>query len=142
MNAYIFSVINKSARQSYMKWKGRSKLVKISDYSICEEITPYIDFICTEKNIAILDLLSKSRKRELVECRYWVFYFYTKTCRDNNIAPLTLEMIGNSLKKDHATVLHGFKTVDNYLEYNDKVFKETVDEINTELRAIFTTKAF
>lgn len=120
MNAYIFPVINKSARQSYMKWKGRSKLVKILDYSICEEITPYIDFICTQKKISILDLLSKSRKRELVEYRYWVFYFYTKTCQDNKIEPLTLETIGNSLKRDHATVLHGIKTMDNILTWDFK----------------------
>ena len=120
MNAYIFPVINKAARINYMKWRGRSKLVKISDYSICEEITPYIDFICTEKNISILDLLSKSRKRELVECRYWVFYFYTKTCRDNNIEPLTLEMIGSSIKRDHATVLHGIRTMENLLTWDLK----------------------
>ena len=78
-----------------------------------------------------------SRNRDLVFKRQLLMWYL------RNNTNLNLKRIGLICgKKDHATVLHGVKTVDNYLEYNDKVFKETVDEINTELRAIFTTKAF
>jgi chromosomal replication initiation ATPase DnaA len=101
-----------------MKWKGRSKLVKISDYNIHEEILPFVDFICEKKDISIFNLLSKSRKREIVECRYWVFYFYTKYCIDNKKEPLTLEMIGSSIKKDHSTVLYGISVIQNLLDTN------------------------
>ena len=60
-----------------------------------------------------------------------------------NNTNLSLSRIGQICgKKDHATVLHGCKTVENYLEYKDKYFMSTVDEINSELRAIFTNKAF
>jgi chromosomal replication initiation ATPase DnaA len=78
-----------------------------------------------------------NRKKELVFKRQLICWYLKKNTK------LTLQEIGDICgKKDHTTVLHGVKTVDNYLEYNDKVFKETVYEINTELRAIFTTKAF
>lgn len=78
-----------------------------------------------------------SRNRELVFKRQLLMYYL------RNNTNLSLSRIGQICgKKDHATVLHGVRTVENYLEYNDKVFKETVDEINTELRAIFTIKAF
>ena len=78
-----------------------------------------------------------SRDRSLVFKRQLLMWYL------RNNTNLNLKKIGLICgKKDHATVLHGVKTVDNYLEYKDKYFKEVTDEINTELRAIFTIKAF
>lgn len=78
-----------------------------------------------------------SRNRELVFKRQLLMWYL------RNNTNLSLSRIGQICgNKDHATVLHGCKTVENYLEYKDKYFKEVTEEINTELRAIFTTKAF
>jgi chromosomal replication initiation ATPase DnaA len=78
-----------------------------------------------------------SRDRSLVFKRQLLMWYL------RNNTNLNLKRIGLICgKKDHATVLHGVKTVDNYLEYKDKYFKEVTNEINTELRAIFTIKAF
>lgn len=78
-----------------------------------------------------------SRNRELVFKRQLLMWYLRKNTN------LSLSRIGQICgKKDHATTLHAFRTIENYLEYNDKVFKEVTDEINTELRAIFTVKAF
>lgn len=83
------------------------------------------------------NLLFNSRKKELVFKRQIIMWYL----RINT--SLSLSEIGKMLGgKDHATVLHGYKVVKNYLEYKDKYFKEVVDEINQELRAIFTIKAF
>lgn len=77
------------------------------------------------------------RNRDLVFKRQLLMWYLRKNTN------LSLSRIGQICgKKDHATTLHAFRTVNNYLEYNDKVFMATVDEINTELRAIFTIKAF
>ena len=78
-----------------------------------------------------------SRNRELVFKRQLLMWYLRKNTN------LSLSRIGQICgKKDHATTLHAFRTIENYLEYKDKYFKEVTDEINQELRAIFTVKAF
>lgn len=52
-----------------------------------------------------LDLATKSRERDYVYAR--AIYFYL--CRE--YTPLTTKKIGESLGKDHATVLHAIKNV-------------------------------
>lgn len=73
------------------------------------------------------DIQIKTRKREILQARQIAMYFskiLTKDC---------LSLIGFFLgKKDHATVLHSCKTVNNLIE-TDKQFKIDVDEIEKRL---------
>jgi chromosomal replication initiator protein len=73
--------------------------------------------------IDLTALQSKTRKREIVQARQLAMYFskkYTKT---------SLASIGSQIgKRDHATVLHACKTVDN-LFATDKMFKKYVDDL-------------
>ncbi|MHA7941454.1 chromosomal replication initiator protein DnaA [Formosa sp. 3Alg 14/1] len=72
-------------------------------------------------------LQSKTRKRHIVQARQLAMFFakkYTKA---------SLASIGSQIgKRDHATVLHACKTVDN-LSTTDKQFKKYVEDITKKL---------
>ena len=72
-------------------------------------------------------LQSKTRKRHVVQARQLAMFFakrYTKA---------SLANIGSQIgDRDHATVLHACKTVDNLVS-TDKQFKKFVDDINKKL---------
>ncbi|MFC5196018.1 MULTISPECIES: chromosomal replication initiator protein DnaA [Bizionia] len=72
-------------------------------------------------------LQSKTRKRHIVQARQLAMFFakkYTKA---------SLASIGSQIgKRDHATVLHACKTVDN-LSSTDKQFKKYVDDLTKKL---------
>ena len=72
-------------------------------------------------------LQSKTRKRHVVQARQLAMFFakkYTKA---------SLANIGSQIgDRDHATVLHACKTIDN-LVTTDKQFKKFVDDINKKL---------
>lgn len=72
-------------------------------------------------------LCSKSRKRHIVQARQLAMFFAKKYTKSS------LANIGSQIgDRDHATVLHACKTVDNLLE-TDKEFKAFHDEINKKL---------
>ncbi len=72
-------------------------------------------------------LQSKTRKRHIVQARQLAMFFakkFTKT---------SLASIGTQIgKRDHATVLHACKTVDN-LAATDKQFRKYVEDISKKL---------
>jgi len=72
-------------------------------------------------------LCSKSRKRHIVQARQLAMFFAKKYTKSS------LANIGSQIgDRDHATVLHACKTVDNLLE-TDKEFKVYYEEINKQL---------
>ena len=58
--------------------------------------------------------ITKSRLRKVVNARQ-IFCYLQKKHNSNNF---TLTRIGSLIEKDHATVLHGIKTINNLLEYD------------------------
>jgi hypothetical protein len=56
-----------------------------------------------------------SRKRNFVEVRA----LYYRLLRDN--LGMTLQAIANTVKKDHATVLHSLNNIDNWMKYSDEL---------------------
>lgn len=102
------------------------KLVKNTQQDIS------IDFIkktvCDYFNIAPEQLKSKTRKREIVQSRQVAMYFakiYTK----NSLASIGSQIGG----KDHATVLHACKTVNNLME-TDKRFKRYIVDLEKRFK--------
>ena len=90
-----------------------------------------IDFIqkviCDYFDIPIETMKSKTRKREIVQCRQLAMYF-SKQMTKNSLA-----MIGKHCgNKDHATVLHACKTVNNLAD-TDKRFKGYLLDIEKKL---------
>ncbi|MFD0989006.1 chromosomal replication initiator protein DnaA [Mariniflexile jejuense] len=72
-------------------------------------------------------LQSKTRKRHIVQARQLAMFFAKKFTK------ASLASIGSQIgKRDHATVLHACKTVDN-LTSTDKQFRKYVDDISKKL---------
>ena len=70
---------------------------------------------------------SKTRKREIVQARQLAMYFSKKLTK-SSLANIGLHCGG----KDHATVLHACKTVNNLME-TDKQFKKYVADLDGKL---------
>ncbi|MFD0962800.1 chromosomal replication initiator protein DnaA [Pseudofulvibacter geojedonensis] len=72
-------------------------------------------------------LQSKTRKRHIVQARQLAMFFAKKFTK------ASLASIGSQIgKRDHATVLHACKTVDN-LAHTDKQFKKYVEDLQKKL---------
>lgn len=79
-------------------------------------------------NIPVETINSKTRKREIVQARQLAMYFAKKHTK-SSLAHIGLHC-GD---KDHATVLHACRTVNNLLE-TDKQFKVYVDDIEKKIK--------
>ena len=83
---------------------------------------------CDYFNMPVDSLQAKTRKREVVQARQLAMYF------SKSMTKASLASIGSQIgSKDHATVLHACKTVNN-LKETDKSFKLCVDEIEKKLK--------
>jgi chromosomal replication initiator protein len=88
----------------------------------------YIQKVVSEYfQMDVLTLQSKTRKRHIVQARQLAMYFAKKFTK------ASLANIGSQIgKRDHATVLHACKTVDN-LSFTDKQFRKYVEDLNQKL---------
>ena len=88
----------------------------------------YIQKVVSEYFQVDLEILqSKTRKRHIVQARQLAMFFAKKMTKSS------LAIIGSQIgDRDHATVLHACKTVDN-LVATDKQFKKYVDDIQKKL---------
>ena len=84
--------------------------------------------VCDYFNLPVEVINSKTRKREIVQARQLAMYFSKKHTK-NSLATIGL-YCGN---KDHATVLHAVRTINNLME-TDKQFRTYVDDIDRKLK--------
>jgi len=78
-------------------------------------------------DLDVATLQSKTRKRHIVQARQLAMYFAKRMTK------ASLANIGAQIgKRDHATVLHACKTVDNLTE-TDKNFRKYVDDLRKKL---------
>ena len=84
--------------------------------------------VCDYFDIQIDLLNSKTRKREIVQARQLSMYFAKKMTKAS-LASIGMHC-GN---KDHATVLHACRTVNNLVE-TDKQFKNYVEDLEKKLK--------
>jgi len=84
--------------------------------------------VCNYFNIPVEHIQSKTRKREIVQARQVAMFF------SKSLTKASLATIGSQIgRKDHATVLHACKTVNNLIE-TDKRFRIQIDEIEKKLK--------
>lgn len=84
--------------------------------------------VCDHLGVAIEEINSKTRKREIVQARQLAMYFSKKHTR-SSLANIGLQC-GN---KDHATVLHACKVINNLTDTN-KAFKLTVEDLDKKIK--------
>ncbi|RLD62742.1 MAG: chromosomal replication initiator protein DnaA [Bacteroidetes bacterium] len=119
------STLNKKEITLELTKRMINKLVKNSK----REIT--IDFIektvCDYFNMPVSLINSKTRKREIVQARQIAMYF-AKSLTKQSLSTIGAKIGG----KDHATVLHACKTVNNLID-TDKRFKVYINELEKKL---------
>ena len=84
--------------------------------------------VCEYFNITREDLVSKSRKRQIVQARQIAMFLSRNLISNCSLATIGQEIGG----KDHATVLHACTTVSDLMA-TDKVFKKYVTDIEAML---------
>lgn len=90
-----------------------------------------IDFIqkvvCDYFDMQVETLKSKTRKREVVQARQ-IAMFFSKKLTKSSLATIGMHCGG----KDHATVLHACRTVNNLAD-TDKSFKRYIEDLDKKL---------
>ncbi len=119
------SMLNKREITLDLTAKLINKLVKNSRRELSIEYISKV--VCDYFNMPVESLQAKTRKREIVQARQITMYF-SKTLTKYSLASIGAQ-IGN---KDHATVLHACKTVNN-LKDTDKNFRQYVEDIEKKL---------
>lgn len=86
------------------------------------------DVVCEYFNITRETLLSKSRKRNIVQARQIAMYMSRNLIGGCSLSTIGMELGG----KDHATVLHACNTVSDLMS-TDKMFRQYVSDIEKML---------
>jgi len=76
-----------------------------------------------------LDITRKTRKRPYVEARA----YYYRLMRE--YTPLSLEQIGKEVHRDHASVLHGMKSLYNWMQH-DRRIRNNYKTLSSQLKAL------
>jgi len=119
------SSLNKKAINLELAKKMIDKFVKNTSREISID---YIQKIVSDYfGLPLEAIHSKTRKREIVQARQLAMYFSKKMTKAS-LATIGLHC-GN---KDHATVLHACRTVNNLIE-TDKQFRNYVEEIDKKI---------
>ncbi len=120
------STLNKKEITLELARQMIDRLVKNSKKEISVD---YIQKVVCDYFSLSPDLLqSKTRKREIVQARQIAMYF-SKAMTKSSLASIGA-LIGG---KDHATVLHACKTVNNLMD-TDKRFKSQIESIEKKLK--------
>lgn len=81
--------------------------------------------VCEYFNITREDIISKSRKRQIVQARQIAMYLSRSLVSNCSLSSIGAQLGG----KDHATVLHACTTVSDLMS-NDRQFRQYVTDIN------------
>ena len=120
------STLNKKEITLELAKQMIDKLVKNSKKEISVDYIQKV--VCDYFNLPPDLIQSKTRKREIVQARQIAMYF-SKSMTKSSLASIGA-LIGG---KDHATVLHACKTVNNLMD-TDKRFKEQIESIEKKLK--------
>jgi chromosomal replication initiator protein len=102
------------------------KLIKNTSREISVDYIQKV--VCSYFNVTIEAVQTDTRKREIVQARQVSMYF-AKSLTKSSLATIGSQIGG----KDHATVLHACKTVNNLID-TDKNFRTQIDEIEKKLK--------
>ncbi|MCD4773289.1 MAG: chromosomal replication initiator protein DnaA [Bacteroidales bacterium] len=120
------SSLNKKVITIELAKKMIDKFVKSTSREISIDYIQKI--VCDYFDITLDMINSKTRKREIVQARQ-IAMFFSKRHTKSSLATIGLHC-GN---KDHATVLHACKTINNLID-TDKQFKIYVEELEKKIK--------
>lgn len=114
ISVFMIELINRF----YSRDQGFSKEIKIEVSRSLKQINleGILSEVSGKANIPVETLKMKTRKREIVEARQ---IYFKRAKRETSFS---LASIGALVGKDHATVLHGIKTVNNVKELSERYY--------------------
>jgi chromosomal replication initiator protein len=119
------SSLNKKAITLELAKQMTDKFVKSTNHEVSIDYIQKV--VCDYFDLEIELLKSKTRKRNVVQARQIAMYFA------KNMTKSSLSSIGAHCGgKDHATVLHACRTVNNLIE-TDKKFKASVQDLQKKI---------
>jgi chromosomal replication initiator protein len=119
------SSLNKKAITLELAKKMIDKFVKNTSREISIDYIQKV--VCDYFGLPLEAINSKTRKREIVQARQLAMFFSKK------LTKASLATIGHHCgNKDHATVLHACRTVNNLVE-TDKQFRNYVEELDKKI---------
>lgn len=104
--------------------------IKTSNDTISLSIDSINQTVCGYFNVPVEMFFSNTRKREIVQARQ-IAMFFSKTLTKASLATIGL----HTGDKDHATVLHAFKTVNNLAE-TDKKYRGQLKEVERRIKLL------
>jgi chromosomal replication initiator protein len=126
ISLYAQSTLNRKEITLELARQMIDKLVKHTSREITIDYIQKI--VCDYYRIPIDLMQSKTRKREIVQARQ-VSMFFSKSMTKSSLASIGAQIGG----KDHATVLHACKTVNNLID-TDKHFRHQIAEIEKKIK--------
>jgi chromosomal replication initiator protein len=120
------SSLNKKAINLDLARQMIDKFVKNTSREISIDYIQKV--VCDYFNLPLDVINSKTRKREIVQARQLAMFFSKKHTK-SSLATIGMHC-GN---KDHATVLHACRTVNNLVE-TDKQFRTYVEELDKKIK--------
>ena len=120
------SSLNKKKITVELAMQMIDKFVKNTSHEISVDYIQKV--VCDYFKVSISNMFSASRKRDIVQARQVTMYFVKK------YTELSLAQVGvHCGNKDHATVLHACRTVEN-LKTSDKKYRDQLEDIDKILR--------
>ena len=106
-----------------------------TDGYICLELNTILRAVCYINGVSIYDVKGKRRYRELVTARQEYCYLACKLTQlsERNPGGNSLTKIGNEIDKNHATVLHHNKIIENWLDMACYKLAEKMELIKQQL---------
>jgi chromosomal replication initiator protein len=126
ISLYAQSTLNRKEITLDLSRQMVEKLISTAKREITIEYIQKI--VCDYYKIPIDFIQGKTRKREIVQARQVSMYF-SKSLTKSSLASIGTHIGG----KDHATVLHACKTVNNLID-TDKHFRNQINEIEKKLK--------
>jgi hypothetical protein len=96
-------------------------------------ITKLIKAVTAITGVTAKQMKSKERKQEIVYARYLVYYF----CLIDNL--MIKYRMATLFRQDHATILHGIKTIRSFIETNDPLITSLITKIQNHVKNNATT---
>ena len=118
-----------NSKDVFLLMKGFIAGFTIGEDLRMRRVSPYewiIEIISHYYDIPIETMKQKTRKREIVQARQISYYF------GNNYTNLSFYSLGKFFDQDHATALHGIKSINNLIFSNRDIRRE-INELETRI---------
>lgn len=104
-----------------LKWVKLKIMNKETRFNVLRkeyDLDYLLKFIVNKFGFSEKMLAGENRKRELVFARHMFSYLGMTILKEEHYNSISLALIGSVIKKDHSTVLHAVKTINNLCDTN------------------------